>query len=279
MIRLEDLSVRFGKTTVLDGLSIDLPAGGSLALWGENGAGKTTAIRAMLGLLPFDGQVSIAGFALPEQGRKARAAVGYVPQQLAFYDDMPVAATLRFFAGLRRAPAAQAPALLERVGLSAHAGKPVGALSGGMRQRLALAAALLGDPLDAEARADFMDLLDAQRAAGRTLLLTSHRVEEVRRLADQVIVLAGGRERLRCASEDLERALRPETVLRIALAAERIDSALALLDARGFEARRNGHGIRVRVATGQRAAPLATLVEAEIPLTDLSLEDEPWTYE
>ena len=290
MITVQDLTVRFGTATVLEGLSFELPAGGSLALWGENGAGKTTAIRAMLGLLPFTGQVTIAGQSMPKQGRAARAALGYVPQQLAFYDDMRVDAALRYFAALRRAPKAQPAALLARVGLADHAAKPVGALSGGMRQRLALAVALLGDPpllvldeptasLDTEARADFMQLLAEQRAAGRSLLLTSHRVEEVTRLADTVIVLAGGRERLRCPAELLERALRPESVLRIALAPEGLEAAIAGLAAGGFEARRNGHGVRVRVTTGERGAPLASLTRAEIPFHDLSLEEQPWTPE
>jgi ABC-type multidrug transport system ATPase subunit len=117
--------------------------------------------------------------------------------------------------GLRAAPVLE---LLERVGLADQASKPAGALSGGMRQRLALAIALLGDPpilmldeptanLDAGARLDFMHLLAAQREAGRGLLLTSHRVDEVERLADEVIVLEGGREMFRCPAPNLSDSL------------------------------------------------------------------------
>ncbi len=284
MIHAEALRVRFGHATVLDSLSFELPAGGSLALWGENGAGKTTAIRALLGLLPFEGRVTIAGHPLPERGRQARAQVGYVPQQLAFYEDMPALALLRYFAGLRGTPRDQAPALLERVGLGDQAKKAAGALSGGMRQRLALAVALLGQPpilildeptasLDREARADFGQLLAEQRAAGRALLFTSHRIEEVVALADQVIVLTGGRERLRCEAGQLERALRPETILRIALSEAGIETALSVLTSQGFEARRNGHGVKVRVATGERAAPLSALARAGIPPIDFQLEE------
>jgi ABC-type multidrug transport system ATPase subunit len=216
--------------------------------------------------------------------------LGYVPQQLAFYADMGSLALLDYFARLRRAPAGDPERLLARVGLADQARKPVGALSGGMKQRLALALALLGDPpilildeptasLDADARADFLSLLVEQRVAGKTLILTSHRLEEVAMLADRVIVLADGRPQFECPSHALERALHPESTLKVALDDPRIEAALAALAEAGFEARRNGHGLRVRVATGRRALPLATLLAAGIPVDDLSLEERTWSPE
>lgn len=288
MIDVRDLTVRFGPATVVDGVTFHVPAGGSLALWGENGAGKTTAIRAMLGLVPFDGTVRVAGHDVRTHGRAVRAAVGYVPQQLSFYDDMSSLAFLHFIAGLRRAPRGQAEALLERVQLGAHAGKAVGALSGGMKQRLALAAALLADPpvlvldeptasLDAAARADFTHLLIGLRSSGKTLIVTSHRLAEVSALAEHVVVLEQGRMRLDCAAADLEAALYPDTTLRIVVAAADLAPAQAVLVGGGFDVHPNGRGLRVRVAPGRRAAPVAALVAAGITVEDLDVEDGAWT--
>ena len=121
MIRTEGLSVRLGSALVVDGLDFTVAAGESLALWGENGAGKTTVIRALLGLVPFSGQVRLAGREMPREGRAARAAVGYVPQQLAYYEDMSSLGLLQFLAALRVAPRGMPESLLERVGLADHA--------------------------------------------------------------------------------------------------------------------------------------------------------------
>lgn len=288
MIQVADLRVRFGRSTVVDALSFDLPAGGSLALWGSNGAGKTTALRAMLGLLPYDGTVRLGGHDVRRAGRLARAQVGYVPQQLAFWDDIGALECLQFLARLRRAPVDQAAALLKRVDLGEHAAKRVGALSGGMKQRLGLAAALLGDPpillldeptanLDAEARADFLALLGGLRDSGKTMVVTSHRLAEVQALAERVIVLQGGRARLECAAGELEAALYPHVTLRLIVAAGDEAAAVAALSNGGFQAHANRAGVLVRAAAGHRGAPLAVLADAGIAVADLTQEDGTWT--
>lgn len=285
MIEVRDLSVRYGRTPVVQGLSFDLAGGESLALWGGNGAGKTTVIRALLGQLRCRGELRVGGFDARRQGRQARALLGYVPQQLAFYDDMSALGLLRWTGRLRRAPREQPERLLARVGLGDHGSKAVGALSGGMKQRLALALALLGDPpllildeptanLDVAARADFTALLAEQRAAGRSLLLTSHRLAEVRALADRVLVLEDGVQRRTCTPEELAAALDEEAVLLVSMPASTVEAALAALAARGYEARRNGRGVRVRVDPSANAAPLHALAEAGIAFDNLRLEGE-----
>lgn len=286
MIRVSDLTVRLGGATVVDGVSFDVPSGGSLALWGDNGAGKTTIIRALLGQVPYRGAIEVAGHDARRDGRAARAQLGYVPQRLALYDEMSSIGLLRFVARLRRAPQGEPEERLERVGLGEHAGKAVGALSGGMRQRLALAAALIGDPpllildeptasLDAHARADVLGLLAALRADGKTLLVTSHRIGEVRAVADRAIVLEHGRARVDCPAHALEAEIAPLSILRLALEREVLDEAMAVLSAGGFDARRNGRGVHVRIAIGRRAEPLSALWRAGIDVHDLSLEDLP----
>jgi ABC-type multidrug transport system ATPase subunit len=223
VIDVTELSVRFGATTAVDGVSFKVAAGSTLALWGANGAGKSTVIRAILGLQDFTGTIRVGGHDVRRKGRCARELIGYVPQQLALYDDLRALDFLRFVAGLRRAPSDQPEALLHRVALAEHGRKPVAALSGGMKQRLALAAALLGDPpvlildeptasLDAEARAHLIQLLGELRRAGKTMMITSHRSEEVAALADDILVMVAGRPALstevaRVTAAELDRAV------------------------------------------------------------------------
>jgi ABC-type multidrug transport system ATPase subunit len=127
-----------------------------------------------------------------------------VPQELAFHNDLSVAESCRFYARLKDVTLTRIPTVLEQVGLSGQTRKAVGALSGGMKQRLALALALLADPpvllldeptsnLDAATREEFLDLLVQLHQAGKTMLFTSHHLEEVEQLADQVLILRDGK--------------------------------------------------------------------------------------
>ena len=203
MIQFDHVTKRFGRFVAVNDLDITVPEQQAYALWGANGAGKTTAIKCLLGLLRYEGRIRINGFDAARNGREARRLVGYVPQELAFYDEMTTLESARFFARLKQTPTAQAVSVLAEVGLAEHAGKPVAALSGGMKQRLALALALLGDPpvlvldeptsnLDTAGRSQFLHLLARVKAAGKTLLFTSHRLEEIEQLADLVVVMERG---------------------------------------------------------------------------------------
>ncbi|MFZ1753864.1 MAG: nitrous oxide reductase family maturation protein NosD [Caldilineaceae bacterium] len=190
--------------TAVDDLSFELPVGTSIALWGVNGAGKTTVLKCLLGLLASEGELHLNGFDLRRNGRTARRFLGYVPQELAFHNDLSVAESCRFYARLKNVGDDRIPVVLAQVGLTGQERKAVGALSGGMKQRLALALALLADPpvllldeptsnLDAATRDDFIDLLVGLRNAGKTLLFTSHHADEVTRLAERVLILRDGR--------------------------------------------------------------------------------------
>jgi nitrous oxidase accessory protein len=190
--------------TAVDDLSFELPEGTSIALWGVNGAGKTTVIKCLLGLLASEGELHLNGFDLRRDGRTARRFLGYVPQELAFHNDLSVAESCRFYARLKDVPDTRIPVVLAQVGLTGQEKKAVGALSGGMKQRLALALALLADPpvllldeptsnLDEATRDDFIDLLVGLRNGGKTLLFTSHHADEVTRLAERVLILRDGR--------------------------------------------------------------------------------------
>ena len=283
MITFTDLTKRFGRYTAVDTLSLEVHEREAVALWGPNGAGKTTAIKCLLGLLSYDGRITVNGLDAHRDGRKVRASIGYVPQQQSFYDDLSTLDTARFFAKLKGAPAAEVPGLLAQVGLADHAAKHVGALSGGMKQRLALALALLGDPpvlvmdeptssLDAAARDGLLNLLAGVKAAGKTIIFSSHRIEEVETLADRVLVMEAGKAQFTCTPRELPRRLGWKSQVKLRMEPSALDAALHVLTADGFAARRNGVGVIVEVPHGDKARPIHVLRAADITVTDFEME-------
>ncbi|MFG0284510.1 MAG: ABC transporter ATP-binding protein [Phycisphaerales bacterium JB039] len=204
MIELHGVTKRFGRTAVLRDVSLRIGAGEAVALWGPNGAGKTTLIRCVLGLVPFDGRITVAGLPVRRRGKAVRRRIGYVPQEPALFDDLRVWEAVALFARLKRAELSQARALLGDAGMAEHARKRVRELSGGVKQRLTLALALLNDPpvlildeptsnLDAAGRRALLGHIGRLREAGKTVLFISHRPEEVRDIADRIITLESGR--------------------------------------------------------------------------------------
>lgn len=283
MITFTHLSKRFGRYTAVKDLSFTVAPQQATALWGPNGAGKTTAIKCLLGLLRYNGTILVSGYDAYRQGRQARRLVGYVPQELAFYEEMTTLDTARFFAQLKQASPTEALRLLQQVGLADHAGKPVAALSGGMKQRLALALALLGDPpvlvldeptsnLDPAGRSQFLQLLAQVKGAGKTILFTSHRLEEIEQIADQVIVMEQGAVRLTCPGTALATTLGLRSTVKFHVPPGLMDNALAVLQRAGYAARRNGVGLLVDVHPGAKAQPIHTLSQAQIAVTDFEVE-------
>ncbi len=274
VVEAAGLTVRYGSKAALEGVDFAIAGGESVALWGPNGAGKTTALRAILGVVAVEGSVRVAGLDPRRRGREVRKRLGFVPQAIAFQADLGAYQTLEFFARLRGAPAERLGELVAWLGLEEHADKPVGALSGGLKQRLALAAALVDDPpvllldeptanLDAAARESFYRKLLELRAAGKTLLFTSHRFEEVSLLADRVLHLAAGRLVADGPPESIERsgangAGRVEIALRVEEA--RLAEAEGILAADGFAPRRLGPCLVVVVAADRKIGPLASLL-------------------
>lgn len=204
MIDIQDVHKRFGRTVVLKGTTCRVAPGESVALWGSNGAGKTTLLRCMLGLIDFKGEIAVAGLDVRRRGKTARRMIGYVPQEMNFYDDYRVMEAMRLVARLRSTPRSACATRLASVGLDTDHRKRVRELSGGMKQRLALAIALLNDPpilaldepmsnLDAAARKELLGQLIGLKSAGKTILFISHRPEEVAGLADRVLTLEHGR--------------------------------------------------------------------------------------
>ena len=257
--------------------------GEALALWGANGAGKTTLLKAMLGLVECQGQITIGGHDTRRAGKLARRSLGYVPQEALFYD-LSVTDTLAFYTRLKRAEAARIPVLLDRLGLAPHAHQRVPALSGGLKQRLALAVALLADPavllldeptanLDAAAQRDYLALLAELRAAEqKTIIFASHRLEEVEAIANRVLLLEQGRLVATLTAAELLTQLLPQVELTLWVPATQRQDALSVLTGHGWAAHCNGRGtVVVQVRAEHKLQPLQALQAGGIQVDNFEL--------
>jgi nitrous oxidase accessory protein len=217
MLAVKAMSKHYGRFAAVDEVSFEVAPGEAVALWGPNGAGKSTLLKCLLGLVHFTGTVRIDGHDAVTQAKTARGRLGYVPQELAFYPEWSGRELLAFLAKIKRVSPERVDVALGEVGLAAHGAKPIGSLSGGMKQRLALAAALLSDPpllvldeitsnLDANGREGLLRVLARLKESGKTIVFTSHRRDDVLRLADRVLVLESGRVARHARPEDVAEA-------------------------------------------------------------------------
>ena len=202
LLTASQLSKTFGNFTAVNKVDIHINAGEMIALAGHNGAGKSTLMKMLLGLLtPTSGSISINGHGATSLA--ARQLIGYLPETVALYPNMTGFETLDFFADLKHVSREHNRELLTRVGIIEAAKKRVGTYSKGMRQRLALAQALLGQPkillldepttgLDPASRADFYRILDELRAQGTAILLSSHALAELADQADRIVIMKSG---------------------------------------------------------------------------------------
>ncbi|KAA0947877.1 MULTISPECIES: ABC transporter ATP-binding protein [unclassified Pseudomonas] len=203
VVEIEGVSQRYGDTTVLHDLNLSLAPGEVLGLFGHNGAGKTTSMKLILGLLQASvGQVRV--FGRQPSDPHVRQLLGYLPENVTFYPQLSGLETLQHFARLKGAAMAQVATLLEDVGLTGAARRRVKTYSKGMRQRLGLAQALLGKPrlllldeptvgLDPIATQDLYRLLDRLREQGTSIILCSHVLPGVEAHINRAAILTQGR--------------------------------------------------------------------------------------
>lgn len=282
-ILVEHVSKRFGAATVLEDVSFAVHPGEAVVLWGPNGAGKTTLLRCMLGVLPFDGAIHVQDADVRRQGKAARQAVGYVPQDIRFHADQSVAETADFYAALRGVCASRAETLLRRWDLWDSRHRAIRALSGGMRQKLALVIALLADPpillldepashLDVRTRRELNVELHRLHQDGRTLVFCTHRTGELWRLADRIVLLERGRLQADGTPEAVAGRLQGRAVVWVTVPGERTGQAAELLAQAGFAVERNGRQLWVGGPLGRRAEVIQRLLAAGIPVVDFDSE-------
>ena len=285
VVEAQGLGRGFGDRVALEDVSFSLRRGESVAIWGANGAGKTTLLRALLGVMPFEGSVRVAGHDPWRRGKSARGQIGFVPQEVTLQGDLELVETMAFFARLRGTSGDAIPELVRRLGLENECGKRVRELSGGLRQRLGLAVALLDDPpillldeptanLDLEARREFLDLLLDLENQGKTLIFTSHRLEEVRALAHRVLHLDRGRLVADTTPRQLMARCRRETEIWLQVAADDRPRTLETIATMELESRVLGDEVVVSLPSDQKMKLLSSLRDAEIAVRDFDLGGE-----
>lgn len=204
MIEIRNVTKRYGRRTALDAVSLTLEPGEVTLLLGANGAGKSTLLRCLLGITDYEGQISVNGLDPIDDGCTVRSLIGYMPQSGGLHVDLTVRQTIELYARIRQASTHRATALLREAGLDGHVDTPVGELSGGMRQRLGFALALLPDPailvldepgssLDTASRRWLAERLRAAADEGRTVIVSTHAGQELLDTGDRRITLEEGR--------------------------------------------------------------------------------------
>ncbi len=206
VIEVQDFRMAFGDQVVIDDLSFDVRAGETFGLLGSNGSGKTTTIRALLGIYqPTAGRLLVEGRRFdPAQGSR----LGYLPEERGLYRKESVIDVMVYFGRLKGLSRDQADAwsrtFLERVGLQNHAKVRLDKLSGGQQQKVQLGVTIMNAPsilildeptkgFDPVNRRLLMDLVDEQRAQGSTVIMVTHQMDEVERLCDRILLLKDGR--------------------------------------------------------------------------------------
>ncbi len=260
-ISLRGVVKRFGAITAVDGLDLEVKPGVCFGLLGPNGAGKSTTMRMLTAqALADEGEITVLGYTLPGESKRARIAMGVVPQ----LDNLDVELTCRqvlaVFARLYRVPRAARAGAVERAlqvaNLEGRADTRVVELSGGMRRRLLVARGLIHQPrlvlldeptvgLDPQVRQELWSLIDRLRSEGVTVLMSTHYIEEAERLADMVAVMSKGRIVAEGTPAELVRAHAGERVLEVYGPPAELAEVDALARRQGWASRRSGPAIAI----------------------------------
>jgi len=282
----------FGTIQAVKGVDLSIAPGELFGLIGHNGAGKSTLFKMMLGLIPLtSGHIHLDGEPITgPRFRETRRKIGYLPENVVLYDNLTGLETLYFFADLKAVPRRECAALLDKVGLTAAAGRRVREYSKGMRQRLGFAQALLGTPrllfldepttgLDPGAIRDFYRILRELKGEGVTMVLTSHILAEIQERVDRLAIMEGGQIRATGTVQALREAMNLPLTLEIAGGAglrEQVTRALEGLAIDGIE--ESGSLLHIRLARDAKMPALTRLATLGDTLRDLhvrepSLED------
>jgi ABC-2 type transport system ATP-binding protein len=281
-LKIRQLRKVYGALVAVNDIDLDVYSGECFGLLGPNGAGKTTTIEICEGLLqPDGGSVELLGRDWRRQGKELRELLGIQLQETSFSDKLTVSETLALFRSFYH-HSAEVPEILELVQLSEKRDARVSKLSGGQKQRLALACALAGEPqflfldepttgLDPQARRQLWDLINQLKSSGRTILLTTHYMDEAEKLCDRVAIMDHGKVIALDTPRRLIASLGVEHLLEFATEGEPLDAAL-LKTLHGVRAVSTvGDVTQLQVAELHRTLPalLEKLAERGAPLSEL----------
>jgi lipooligosaccharide transport system ATP-binding protein len=272
-IRLRGAVKRYGEITAVDGLDLDVPVGTCVGLLGPNGAGKSTTMRLLTAqAIADEGTLDVLGFKLPEESKQARAQLGVAPQLDNLDVTLTVEQNLLVFSHLYRIARADRHEAIERslvlAKLADRRDTRVDKLSGGMRRRLLIARALVHGPrlvlldeptvgLDPQVRQELWALIDALRSEGRTILMSTHYIEEAQRLCDTVMIMSHGKAIAAGSPAALVAEHAGSEAVEVYGPPARLAEVEAEAGAAGLRTRRTGTSISILGADGSNGTGIA----------------------
>lgn len=273
---------RYRTVTAVQDVTLALHAGEATALVGHNGAGKTTLIKLLLGLIrPDEGTVRVSGVdPAGAQGAQARRLLGFLPENVAFHGAMTGTELMAFYAGLKRHSPRRNRELLALVGIADAADRRVSTYSKGMRQRLGIAQALIGEPrlllfdeptsgLDPASRIDVFNTIDTLRGSGATVLVSTHALAEVENRVDRVAVMHHGRLLAAGTLDQLRAGVVPDVGLRLHVRDCHMAQVLARLPPGIQYSERADDRVVLRVPASEKMAALRALAAMDDVVEDI----------
>lgn len=262
MLQLDQITKSYGAHKVVDDVSLTVRGAEKVAVIGHNGAGKTTLFKILLGL------VKASSGSIRSQAQQ----IGFLPETVAFSSEMTGAELLAFYARLKSVPVRHCTALLEEVGLASAAERRVKTYSKGMRQRLGLAQALLGDPqllildepttgLDPFLRKQFYDILQRCKQGGAAVLLSSHALSEIEGHADHLVVMKQGRVLVQGTLEELRAQANLPITLRLSVPAGEEQTIAGKLNGAAQSITLNSGAIELRCQAKDKMFVMQQLVQ------------------
>ncbi len=285
IIKIDGLVKRYGDHAAVDHVNFAAAAGQCIALLGHNGAGKTTLMKLLLGLTrPTEGSLRLLG-AQPGTAKavQLRRQIGYLPENVRFHESMTGQEILTFYARLKKVSRSQNAALFDLVGLSDAASRKVKTYSKGMRQRLGLAQALLGNPkvllldeptsgLDPFLRKSFFDIIRKLADAGTTILLSSHALTELEARTDRVVIMKRGRLVADGSLMSLRRHAGLPVRIRLAMPNDEREALIR----QGFEGQArvtpfNGHTLELSCNEADKVETVRKVTSMGFPIDDIEI--------
>lgn len=283
LLEVQQISKSFGARKVVDDVSFSVRRGQTIGLLGPNGAGKSTTVNIICGLLQADsGQVKLSGQEMSAGNNQAKMRLGLVPQDLALFEDLSARENLKIFGALYGLSGnhlrTRCDAVLDLVSLSDRAKDKPATFSGGMKRRLNIAAALLHEPellildeptvgVDPQSRNAIFDALEVLKSQGRSLIYTSHYMEEVERLADHIVIIDHGKLIANESPADLFKRLPAHAALELqlsqALTVLQLQNLQQQIGVVNVESKDHGQQTTIALSDGEHALRLLNYLQSE----------------
>ena len=283
ILQVKNVTKSFGKFKAIDNLNLSLSAGKHLLLLGPNGAGKTTLIRCIMDLINYYGEIRVDGVDPKRDGKVAKGRIGYVAQNEGLYEGLTVEEHARLATDLKKVPLAHIQDKLETVGMWEKRKLKVKALSEGMRHRLGIALALIGDPpllildeptssIDMKGQIEVQGILRRLLDEGRSVLTTTH-LTGLGELADEVAIIDKGRLLSMGSPADLLAKINASSKMYVRVQRSRIEPVMAFISGELHEeCERQGDWIAVSVHRGSKIDAARRLLVSEQTILDIVIE-------